>query len=65
MIELTRLDGSPIYLNERNIQWVEVLPDVTITFLGGARVIVKEKLPEVQKAIEDAYNKSSVSDFNQ
>lgn len=55
MIKVTRLDGSSMYLNERNIQWLEALPDTTITFLGGARVIIKEKMPEVLAAIEKAY----------
>lgn len=52
MIKLTRLDGAPIYLNEQNIQWIEILPDTVITFLGGARVIVREKVDAVIACLE-------------
>jgi flagellar protein FlbD len=53
MIRVTKLDGEKIFLNEKNIQWMEALPDTTITFLGGARIIVREKLEEVEKLIEN------------
>ncbi len=53
MIKCTRLDGTHIYLNENNIQWIESLPDTTITFLSGARLIVREKIENVLKIIED------------
>ena len=52
MIQLTKLDGATIYLNEKNIQWIEALPDTAITFLGGARVLVREKVEEVLNVIE-------------
>ncbi|MFZ9519605.1 MAG: flagellar FlbD family protein [Silvanigrellaceae bacterium] len=42
MIEVTKLDGSKLFVNEMNIQWIESLPDTAITFLGGARVIVRD-----------------------
>lgn len=53
MIKLTRLDGSPLVVNTQNIQWIEVLPDTVITFLGGGRAIIKEKLEDVTKLIEE------------
>lgn len=53
MIQLTRLDGTVIYINEKNVQWIEALPDTAVTFLGGARVVVKEKVDEVLKIIDD------------
>ncbi len=52
MIEVTRLDGEKVFINERNIQWVESLPDTAITFLGGARLIVREKMGELMGKLE-------------
>ena len=51
MIKVTRLDGEQVYINERNIQWVESLPDTAITFLGGARLLVREKPDELMALI--------------
>lgn len=53
MIKLTRLDGNEVFLNKNNIQWIESLPDTTITILNGARIIVREKLDEVLKIIDE------------
>lgn len=53
MIKLTRLDGSDIYLNHINIQWIETTPDTTITVINGARIIVKENLSTVLKLIDE------------
>ena len=47
MLRLTKLDGSVVYLNDQNIQWMEAMPDTSITFLGGARILVREKIEEV------------------
>jgi flagellar protein FlbD len=49
MIEVTKLDGSKLFVNEMNIQWIESLPDTAITFLGGARVIVRDTPEEIAK----------------
>jgi flagellar protein FlbD len=57
MVKFTKLGGESIYLNEFNIQWIEEIPDVCITLLGGARVIVREKISEVL----DILNKTSES----
>jgi flagellar protein FlbD len=54
MIKVTRLDGAPLYLNERNIQWIEVLPDTAITFLAGSRLIVRERMEEILELIRQA-----------
>lgn len=53
MIKLTRLDGTEVFVNKDNIQWIECLPDTTITFLNGVRIIVREKVDEVLKIIEN------------
>jgi uncharacterized protein YlzI (FlbEa/FlbD family) len=49
MIEVTKLDGTKIFVNEMNIQWIESLPDTAITFLGGARVIVRDSPEEISR----------------
>lgn len=67
MIKLTRLDGSEIYINKNNIQWIESLPDTTITILSGARIIVKEKVEEVLRVINERLiqeNKLSLNEEN-
>ncbi|WGL59890.1 flagellar FlbD family protein [Pigmentibacter sp. JX0631] len=51
MIKLTRIDGTEIFLNHMNIQWIECIPDTTITVMNGARIIVKEKIEEVLNLI--------------
>ena len=56
MIAVTRLDGETVFINERNIQWVEALPDTSVTFLGGARLIIREKMSEVIRLIDHAGN---------
>ncbi|NBW82392.1 flagellar protein [bacterium] len=53
MIEVTKLDGSKLFVNEMNIQWIESLPDTAITFLGGARVIVRDTPEEVSRRCND------------
>ena len=52
MIEVTRLDGEKVFINERNIQWIERLPDTAITFLGGARLLVREKAEALVTRLE-------------
>ncbi len=59
MIKLTRLDGSDIYLNHLNIQWIETNPDTTITVINGARIIVKENLATVLQLIEERIKKEN------
>jgi len=53
MIEVTKLDGSKLFVNEMNIQWIESLPDTAITFLGGARVIVRDTPEEISRRCND------------
>lgn len=47
MLRLTKLDGSVVYLNDQNIQWIEAIPDTAVTFIGGARILVREKIEQV------------------
>lgn len=65
MIKLTRLDGKEIFLNKNNIQWVESLPDTTITILSGARIIVREKMDEVLKIIDERIKQENQLSFQE
>lgn len=51
MIRVTRLDGSAVFINERNIQWIESLPDTTLTLIGGVRVILRDSLDSVLERV--------------
>ncbi|MBV8629592.1 MAG: flagellar FlbD family protein [Silvibacterium sp.] len=42
MIELTRLNGSPLLINSDLIQFAEAAPDTTLTLLNGEKVVVRE-----------------------
>lgn len=51
MIKVTRLNGSPIYINSVLIEFIEETPDTVITLTTGKKVIVKESVDEVIKSI--------------
>jgi flagellar protein FlbD len=55
MIQVTRLDGALVYINETNIQWIEKLPDTAVTFLSGARILVKETPEEIALKVNALY----------
>ena len=47
MIELTRLNGSPMLLNSDLIKTAEASPDTMLTLINGEKLIVREALSEV------------------
>ncbi|MGC2504851.1 MAG: flagellar FlbD family protein, partial [Silvibacterium sp.] len=47
MIELTRLNGSPLAVNSDLIQFAESAPDTLLTMVTGEKLIVTESLAEV------------------
>ncbi len=52
MIQLTRLNRSPLILNSDLIEHIEVTPDTVITLTNGQRYMVLESAQEVvQKVI--------------
>lgn len=63
MIELTKLDQSPVLVNLEAVKYVESMPDTLILFLNGDSIIVKESLSEIedkwlnskQKILENLY----------
>jgi flagellar protein FlbD len=47
MINVTRLNGKPYYINPHQIESIEVHPDTTLLMLSGKYVVVKENAEEV------------------
>ena len=47
MIELTRLNGTPMLLNSDLIKTAEASPDTMLTLINGEKLIVREVLSEV------------------
>lgn len=51
MVEVTRLDGKPYYINPHQIEYIENNPDTTLVMLSGKRLVVKEDYPTIFKRI--------------
>ncbi len=49
MIELTRLNGSPLFVNCDLIKWAEAAPDTMLTLINGEKVVVREPCAEVME----------------
>lgn len=63
IIKVTRLNGKSYTVNALYIEMVESLPDTTITFTTGKKIVVREKEEEVTKAIIDFYRAVNVLGF--
>jgi flagellar protein FlbD len=51
MIELTRLNGTPIVLNSDLIKTAEASPDTMLTLINGEKIIVRETREEVTERV--------------
>ena len=51
MIELTKMNGQVILLNDALIEIVEETPDTVITLTTGRKIIVKESRQEVKNLV--------------
>lgn len=51
MVELTKLNGDKMYINENWIELVDAVPDTTITLNSGNKVVVLEKMNVVLEKI--------------
>ena len=51
MIELTRLNGTPIVLNSDLIKTAEASPDTMLTLINGEKLIVREPCAEVTERV--------------
>ncbi|WP_035772364.1 flagellar FlbD family protein [Butyrivibrio sp. VCD2006] len=55
MIEITRMDGRTILVNENLIETVESTPDTVVIMANGRKFIVQESLVEVMKRCNDRW----------
>ena len=55
MIEITRMDGRMILVNENLIETVESTPDTVVIMANGRKFIVQESLPEVMKRCNERW----------
>ena len=51
MIELTRLNGTPMVLNSDLIKTAEASPDTMLTLIHGEKLIVRESIGEVVERV--------------
>lgn len=51
MIQLTRLNGTILLVNEEFIEIAEETPDTVVTMQNGHRYVVKEKITEIMEKI--------------
>jgi flagellar protein FlbD len=42
VIEVTRLDGSIMVVNDDQIAWIETRPDTVISMMNGEKILVRE-----------------------
>lgn len=51
MIQLTRLNGHPVMLNSDLIEQIEETPDTVVTLTSGNRLVVQDRMLEIQAKI--------------
>ena len=51
MIELTRLNGNPLYVNCDLIKWAEAAPDTLLTLINGEKIVVRESCAELVERV--------------
>ncbi len=51
MIQVERLNGSSYFINPHMIEFMECLPDLTITMLSGKKIVVRNSPEDVVNKI--------------
>jgi flagellar protein FlbD len=51
MIQLTRLNGHVFTLNAEFIQEIESTPDTIVTLTNGQKMMVREPVDEIRRAV--------------
>ena len=51
VIQLTRLNNKPLFVNSDLIKFVEQSPDTVVTLVGGEKIVVRESAEEIRSAI--------------
>jgi flagellar protein FlbD len=52
MIEVSRINGDRIMVNQDHIRFVEKTPDTLITFSDDKKIMVRDTVEEIVKKIE-------------
>jgi len=50
-LAFVRLNGSRLYVNAEQIEFIESTPDTVLTLLNGTKLLVKEKPEQVVEAV--------------
>jgi flagellar protein FlbD len=59
MIEITKMDGRAILVNEDLIETVEANPDTVIIMANGRKLIVRETISEIMKKCNERHDSLS------
>jgi len=51
MIQLTRLNNKPLFVNSDLIKFVEQSPDTLVTLINGEKLVVRETAGEISSRI--------------
>ena len=51
MIQLTRLNNKPLFVNSDLIKFVEQSPDTVVTLVSGEKLVVRESAEEIHSRI--------------
>jgi flagellar protein FlbD len=57
MIDLTRLNDTTISINPFMIEIMEQTPDTVIQFNSGHKIVVKEKVGQIQKTVQKYFSR--------
>lgn len=60
MIQVTRLNGQPFYINALYIESIEAVPDTTIRLTNGKTYIVKEEEEEIVRLVKEFYKEIQI-----
>lgn len=58
MIEVTRLNGTTFAINPFQVEHMEETPDTVIYFTSGHKLIVREKLSEIEDRFAAFFGKA-------
>lgn len=61
MIDLTKLNGQKVLVNQELFEIIEETPDTVITLTTGKKIIVKESRQEIKNLVK-SYRKDILAD---
>ncbi len=56
LIEVTKLNGTKILVNDDAIEYVEETPDTVVMFRSGRKIIIKESRQEIKNLVKSNTN---------